>query len=100
MPRADQPQPPAEKRAMRVDEFCKAYGFCRTKFYALVARRELRAVKSGHHTLISADEAQRWFNSLPPLELGTPREPPRHLRRRPRRAGSRSRGKAVIGGGS
>jgi excisionase family DNA binding protein len=74
-------QPPlTEKLALRISEFCKAFGMGRSKFYELVARRELQPRKSGKQTLIPLAEAQRWFASLPVVQ---PRTPPRR-----RRAGS------------
>jgi excisionase family DNA binding protein len=60
------------RRALRVREFCKAFGLSRTTFYKLVFRRELRPRKAGKLTLIPADEARRWFDSLPIIEPETP----------------------------
>jgi excisionase family DNA binding protein len=67
----NQIQPPNEKRAFRIPEFCRAFGVGRSKFYELVARRQLRPRKSGRQTLISVAEAERWFNSLPIIEPET-----------------------------
>jgi predicted DNA-binding transcriptional regulator AlpA len=72
-------QLPSDKRAFRIPEFCRAFGIGRSKFYELVARRELRPRKSGKQTLIPVGEAERWFNSLPILEPETrPRHRPSH----------------------
>ena len=57
-----------EKRAMRIPEFCAAYGVGRSKFYELVARRELKPRKSAKQTLIPISEAERWFSTLPQME--------------------------------
>ena len=67
-----------EKRAMRIPEFCAAYGVGRSKFYELVALRELKPRKSAKQTLIPVSEAERWFATLPHLE---PQTPPRQPRR-------------------
>jgi excisionase family DNA binding protein len=65
--------------ALRVREFCRAFGLSRSTFYELVARRELRPRKAGRLTLIPAEEVRRWFNSLPILEPETtPRRRPSH----------------------
>jgi excisionase family DNA binding protein len=70
--------PSETKRALRVHEFCRAYGIGRTKLYELIQRRELLPRKSGKQTLIPMAEAERWFNSLPHL---APTSPPRPSRR-------------------
>jgi excisionase family DNA binding protein len=59
--------------ALRVREFCSAFGLSRSTFYELVARRELRPRKAGRLTLIPADEVRRWFNSLPIIEPEAPK---------------------------
>jgi predicted DNA-binding transcriptional regulator AlpA len=69
-----------EKLALKIPEFCRAFGVGRSKFYELVARRELQPRKSGKQTLIPMGEAERWFSSLPPLELKTPLRRPRRGR--------------------
>jgi excisionase family DNA binding protein len=78
MPRTNQITP-TEKLALRIPEFCRAFGVGRTKFYELVARRELQPRKSGKQTLIPVAEAERWFNSLPIVEPKTTSScPPPH----------------------
>lgn len=52
------------KRAYSIREFCHVFGIGRSKVYQLFASDELSFVKFGHKTLIRADEADRWFNSL------------------------------------
>jgi excisionase family DNA binding protein len=74
--------PPTEKHALRIPEFCKAFGVGRSKFYELVARRELQPRKSGKQTLIPMSEARRWFDSLPTVEPTTPPRRPRRGQRR------------------
>jgi excisionase family DNA binding protein len=81
MPHATQIHP-TEKLALRIPEFCRAFGVGRSKFYELVARRELRPRKSGKQTLISVAEAERWFNSLPTIEPKTPPRRPHRGRQR------------------
>jgi excisionase family DNA binding protein len=67
---------PAHKLAFRIDEFCRAFGVGRSKFYELVARHEIRPVKSAKQTLIPVAEAERWLASLPPFDVKTsPRWP-------------------------
>jgi hypothetical protein len=48
----------------RVNEFCKAHGFGRTKFYELVAAGKLNLAKCGKISLISDAEAQRFQAAL------------------------------------
>lgn len=65
------------KRFLTVAEFCSAYGTGRTKTYALLASGELTAVKRGRSTLISAESAERWAQSLPPMVSRTATSPDR-----------------------
>jgi excisionase family DNA binding protein len=71
------PQPGTHKLAFRIDEFCRAFGVGRSKFYELVARREIKPVKSAKQTLIPVSEAERWLASLPPFDVKTPPRQPR-----------------------
>ncbi|WP_289296358.1 hypothetical protein [uncultured Reyranella sp.] len=50
-----------------VATFCQERSMSRATFYREVAAGRLAAVKRGKRTLIRADEAQRYDNSLPPL---------------------------------
>ena len=84
MPHAN--QSPTEKHALRIPEFCRAFGVGRSKFYELAARRELHPRKSGKQTLIPVAEAERWFNGLPAYE---PKMPPRAATRAQRRGRKR-----------
>lgn len=54
----------------RVNEFCKAHGFGRTKFYELVAAGKIEVIKCGSTTLITNPAAQRFQISLEAGELG------------------------------
>ena len=53
--------------ALTVEAFCEKYNVGRTSFYEEVAAGRLQARKRGARTLISRDEARRWFNGLPTL---------------------------------
>jgi hypothetical protein len=52
---------------LTIEGFCRWSGLGRTKVYDLIARGDLRPRKCGRRTLISAEEATRWRNSLPHL---------------------------------
>jgi excisionase family DNA binding protein len=60
------PESPTQsvKRAYSVRDFCEAFSISRSRVYQLFAAGELAFVKFGYKTLIRADEAERWFNSL------------------------------------
>ena len=51
-------------RNMSVAEFCSWSGLCKTTVYKIISQGELRRLKYGRRTLIPADEALRWRNSL------------------------------------
>jgi excisionase family DNA binding protein len=53
------------KRAISVFTFCQRYGIGRTKTYDEIKAGRLRTVKAGHRTLIRADDAEAWLQSLP-----------------------------------
>jgi hypothetical protein len=59
---------PTDRRALRIRDFCDAYRISRAGAYALIARGELRARKSGRRTLIPIVEAERWLASLPLIQ--------------------------------
>ncbi len=48
----------AEKRALRVNEFCAAYGLSRSTVYKLIAAGKLRTVLVGKRRLIPVDAAE------------------------------------------
>ncbi|MCL6741796.1 hypothetical protein LZ518_11725 [Sphingomonas sp. RB56-2] len=56
---------PVHSGALDVRSFCKLYDVGRSKVFELLASRELQAKRFGGKVLISAAEAERWFNSLP-----------------------------------
>ena len=53
----------------RVNEFCKAHGLGRTKFYELVAAGKIELVKCGTTSLISDPVAQRFQAALEAGEI-------------------------------
>lgn len=53
------------KRAYTVKEFQSSYGIGHTKFYEEVKAGRLRIRKVGKRSLVSFEDAERWFNSLP-----------------------------------
>lgn len=54
-----------EKRAYEINEFCKAFGVGRSFIYEQIADGKLFAKKIGRKNIITAEEADRWVNSLP-----------------------------------
>jgi excisionase family DNA binding protein len=52
---------------LSMKDFCARFGTGRTKAYELIHAGLLEAVKSGPKTLIRAESAERWANSLPPF---------------------------------
>lgn len=50
-----------EKVAYRVREFTKAFGVGRSKVYELINSGDLRVVKTGRVTLITAASAMDWL---------------------------------------
>jgi Helix-turn-helix domain len=53
-----------EVEAYRVSEFCSRYKICRTSLYKEVNENRLHLIKRGRRTLISRQEAERWFAAL------------------------------------
>lgn len=53
-----------EKRNLRVDEFSKQYGICRTKVYQEIKHGRLKPFKCGKTTLISREAAEDWQRLL------------------------------------
>ena len=62
---------PARTRPVnwRVNEFCKAHGLGRTKFYELVAAGKIDVVKCGNTSLITDHVAQRFQAALEAGEI-------------------------------
>ena len=56
--------PGLPSRNLSVAEFCNWSGLCKTTVYKIIGQGELRPLKYGRRTLIPADEALRWRNSL------------------------------------
>jgi excisionase family DNA binding protein len=54
--------------AFSIREFCARYAIGRTKAYAEISSRRLRAVKVGRRTLITEADAQTWLATLPALK--------------------------------
>jgi hypothetical protein len=52
-------------RALRIPEFSKRYGICRSHVYDEIKSGRLRALKCNHRTLISSEDAERWLRGLP-----------------------------------
>jgi excisionase family DNA binding protein len=59
---ADEP-----KLSYTVKEVRKLIGISTATLYKILGRRELRAVKLGNRTLISAKDLQEWLNNLPAM---------------------------------
>ena len=56
-------QPSESAIVLTVPQFLNLYGIGRDLFYAEVARGSLRVAKVGSRTLISKDEAARWWDA-------------------------------------
>jgi len=54
----DMSKKPAEKRALRVNDFCSAYGVSRTTTYDLMKKGKLRTVLIGGRRLIPVEAAE------------------------------------------
>ena len=52
-------------RAYTVEEFCRMFRVCRTRFYQLWRDKEIAPRKLGGRTVVPVEEAERWFQSLP-----------------------------------
>ena len=53
-----------QKRAITINEFCKAYSIGRTSAYDKIKVGRLRVVKFGKRTLVPIDNAEKWLESL------------------------------------
>jgi hypothetical protein len=56
--------------AYPLPDFCKAFGVGRSKAYEEIRAGRLKARKSGVRTIITAEDAKAWLESLPPLNTG------------------------------
>ncbi len=54
-----------KQQLLSVKDFCSAYGLGRTRTYELIGSGAVEAVKDGAKTLITAESAERWAQSLP-----------------------------------
>lgn len=48
----------------RVNDFCRAYGIGRTRFYAFVLAGDIKPIKVGKQTLIPHTEAEKFQTKL------------------------------------
>jgi excisionase family DNA binding protein len=53
---------PEGRRALRINEFCKAYGVSRSTVYKLVSNNKLRLSKIGGRSLIRIEDAEALLN--------------------------------------
>lgn len=56
-------------RAITIEQFIARYHVCRTSFYELWRRGEIRPRKVGARVLIDVLEAERWWSSIPFAKL-------------------------------
>jgi excisionase family DNA binding protein len=49
---------PADKRALRIKEFCEAYGLSRSTAYKLMATGKLKTVRVGGRRLVPIEAAE------------------------------------------
>jgi excisionase family DNA binding protein len=54
-----------ERTAWKINEWCERRNRSRNTAYRLLARGELKAVKAGTNTLITAESDEQWWKSLP-----------------------------------
>lgn len=53
------------KRAYTVAQFCQEFSVSKSSFYRMIKDGELKTKKRGHRTLIRAEDAEAWLDSLP-----------------------------------
>lgn len=53
-----------EKKAYSINEFCQLFSIGRTKTYDEIKEGRLPIIKIGSRTLIKADDANQWLESL------------------------------------
>ena len=58
-----------EKMAFSVDEAAMRAGLGRDSIYAAIRSGQLRGVKAGRRTLVTADALRQYLDQLPPLQL-------------------------------
>jgi hypothetical protein len=56
-----------DKAAYILSDFCKVYSCSRSEAYREIRRGNLKAVKRGRNTIITAEAAEAWLKSLPAL---------------------------------
>lgn len=54
--------------ALTIAEFGAEFGPCRAATYNLIRKGQLSAKKIGRSTIITRQEADRWFSTLPAFE--------------------------------
>ena len=59
----------SEKKAYTINELCQLFSIGRTKTYQEIKEGKLPVKKIGSRTIITAESAQNWINSLP-LSVG------------------------------
>jgi hypothetical protein len=75
------PAPQSVPLAFSLSEFCRIAKVGRTKVYEDARAGRLRILKNGKRSIVTADEARRYIDNLPRLEL--PPKPPKHFGPRP-----------------
>lgn len=60
-----------EKMAFSVDEAAMRAGLGRDSIYAALRNGQLKGVKAGRRTLVTADALRQFLDRLPPLQLPT-----------------------------
>ena len=58
-----------EKMAFSVDEAAMRAGLGRDSIYSALRSGQLRGVKAGRRTLVTADALRQYLDNLPPLQL-------------------------------
>ena len=56
---------PESKQAYTVAQFCRQFGVSRSTFYRMIRDGEIRTKKLGARTLVRAEDAKEWLDSLP-----------------------------------
>jgi hypothetical protein len=57
-----------EKVAYTLPDFLTAFGISRSTFYRAVNSGKLKARKNGTSTIVTAEDAKAWLDSLPVLQ--------------------------------
>jgi len=60
-----------DKLAFSILELCRSVGIGRTTAYEEIRSGRLKVIKVGKRTLITAEELQRWLESLPHFQPGS-----------------------------